>query len=39
MIADDHAAAPGCRLLLTLKGGGRAIPPVAAHVRFLPCCF
>jgi hypothetical protein len=34
MIADDHAAAAHGRLLQTLKGGGRAIPPVAAHARF-----
>jgi hypothetical protein len=34
MIADDHAAAAGRRLLLTLKGGGRAIPPVTGHACF-----
>ena len=32
MIADHHAAAGGRRLFLTLKGCGRAIPPVTGHV-------
>ncbi len=32
MIAHHHAAAGSRRLLLTLKSGGRAIPPVAGHV-------
>ena len=31
MIADHHAAAGGRRLFLTLKNGGRALPPVTAH--------
>ena len=37
MIADHHAAAAGCRLLLTLKTGGCAIPPMTRHAfsRFL----
>ena len=34
MIADHHAAAPGRRLLLTLKTGGCAIPPIARHAVF-----
>ena len=35
MVADHHAAAGGRRLFLTLKGGGRAIPPVTGHVCYL----
>jgi hypothetical protein len=37
MIADHHAAAARCRLFLTLKTGGCAIPPIARHdvFRFL----
>jgi hypothetical protein len=34
MIADHHAAAARCRLLLTLKTGGGAIPPTTGHVVF-----
>ncbi len=35
MIADHHAAAAGCRLFLTLKAGGCAIPPMTRHASFL----
>jgi len=31
MIADHHAAAARCRLLLTIENCSRAIPPVTGH--------
>jgi hypothetical protein len=34
MIADHHAAAARCRLFLTLKTGGCAIPPMTGHAAF-----
>ena len=38
MIADHHASAAGCRLLLTLKAGGCAIPPMTRHAFFPASC-